>query len=372
MTTEAYVFLFVVAAVVAAVGQGMAGFTVGGCLVSIALGFVGALVGGWAQGEFRLQEPVPFTVGEHTFPLVWSIIGAALFVSIVSLISGRGAKNLWHKASHDQIFFLSSGITFNVLVTIVPLLLLSISILGMLVESSGAARDQVLAFIQRAMPLAGNQADSLLSSLVEDRGLFGLIGSVGLIWAATRLFGSLRTVLEVVFEIPPEDRLGIVEGKIHDVRMVIIVGTLFVATISLTTGLQWVEDYGIPFLGLEAYDLSRVTAFGSMLMAFSITYLMFYFVYRYVPDRWIPRTDAAIAALFSSLLFELAKQVFIAFSCWAVSWHASYKSIVARESSQRGGSGGRCLEPSVGGRRRLPGVDDHHRNRHRSDARLVN
>jgi membrane protein len=225
----------------------------------------------------------------------------------------RGAKNLWHKASHDQIFFLSSGITFNVLVTIVPLLLLSISILGVLVESSGAARDQVLAFMQQVMPLASDQAESLLFSLVQDRGLLGLIGSVGLIWAATRLFGSLRTVLEVVFEIPPEDRLGIVEGKIHDIRMVIIVGTLFVATISLTTGLQWVEDYGIPFLGLDAYDLSRVTSLGSMLMAFSITYLMFYFVYRYVPDRWIPRTDAAVAALFSSLLFELAKQVFIAY-----------------------------------------------------------
>jgi len=223
------------------------------------------------------------------------------------------AKNLWHKANHDQIFFLSSGITFNVLVTIVPLLLLSISILGMLVESSGAARDQVLEFIQRVMPLAGDQAESLLSSLVDDRGLLGLIGSIGLIWAATRLFGSLRTVLEVVFEIPPEDRLGIVEGKIHDIRMVIIVGTLFVATISLTTGLQWLQDYGIPFLGLEAYDLSRVTALGSMLTAFTITYLMFYFVYRYVPDRWIPRTDAAIAALFSSLLFELAKQVFVAY-----------------------------------------------------------
>jgi uncharacterized membrane protein YeaQ/YmgE (transglycosylase-associated protein family) len=89
MTTEAYLFLFLVAAVVAAVGQGMTGFTVGGCLVSIALGFVGTLVGGWAQAEFRLQEPVPFTVGEHTFPLVWSIIGAALFVSLGSLISGR-------------------------------------------------------------------------------------------------------------------------------------------------------------------------------------------------------------------------------------------------------------------------------------------
>lgn len=222
-------------------------------------------------------------------------------------------KNLWHKAAHDQLFFLSSGITFNVLVTIVPLLLLSISILGLLVESSSAARTQVLAFLEQILPLARAQAESLLFSLVEDAGLFGLIGSVGLIWAATRLFGSLRTVLEVVFEIPPEDRLGIVEGKIHDVRMVIIVGTLFVLTISLTTGLRWVEDYGVSFLGLESYDLSRVTEIGSLLMAYAITYLMFYFVYRYVPDRWIPRADAAIAALFTSVLFELAKQVFIAY-----------------------------------------------------------
>ena len=89
MTTDAYLFLLLVAVVVAAVGQGMAGFSVGGCMVSIALGFVGALVGGWAQAEFRLQEPFPFTVGDHTFPLVWSIIGEALFVSLVSLISGR-------------------------------------------------------------------------------------------------------------------------------------------------------------------------------------------------------------------------------------------------------------------------------------------
>ena len=223
------------------------------------------------------------------------------------------AKNLWHKAAHDQIFFLSSGITFNVLVTIVPLLLLSISVLGHLVESSATARDQVLQFIRQVMPLATDQAEGLLSSVVADRGLFGIIGSVGLIWAATRLFGSLRTVLEVVFEIPPEDRLGIVEGKIHDVRMVIIVGTLFVATISLTTGLRWVEAYGIGFFGLDRYDLSRLISLGSLVMAYAITYLMFYFVYRYVPDRWIPRSDAAIAALFTSFLFEVAKQVFVAY-----------------------------------------------------------
>lgn len=222
-------------------------------------------------------------------------------------------RNIWRKASRDQIFFLASGITFNVLVTIVPLLLLSISILGTLVESSTAAREQILTFIQRTMPLASAQAESLLYSLVEDRGILGIIGLVGVIWASTRLFGSLRTVLEIIFEIPPEDRLGIVQGKFHDVKMVLLVGTLFLLTLSLTTALRWVRNYGIGFFGLDAYNISWFTTIASALLAFAITYLMFYIIYRYAPDRWIPRTDAALAALFSGALFELAKQLFVAY-----------------------------------------------------------
>jgi membrane protein len=222
-------------------------------------------------------------------------------------------RNLWRKGARDQVFFLASGITFNVLVTIVPLLLLTISILGTLVESSAAARTQILSFIQRAMPLASQQAESILFSLVEDRGILGIIGLVGVVWASTRLFGSLRTVLEIIFEIPREERLGIVKGKIHDIKMVVLVGTLFLLTLSLTTALRWVQNYGIGFLGLDVYNISWLTTFGSALLAFAITYLMFYIVYRYAPDRWIPRSDAAMAALFSGLLFELAKQVFVAY-----------------------------------------------------------
>lgn len=232
------------------------------------------------------------------------------------LVSRWGAfygRNLWHKAGKDQIFFLSSGITFNVLVTIVPLLLLSISILGMLVESSAAARDQILHFIQRIMPLASTQAEELLFNLVDDRGWLGIIGLVGVIWASTRLFGSLRTVLEIIFEIPPEERLGIIQGKIHDIKMVLVVGTLFLLTISLTTALRWAETYGIGFLGLEAYNLSWFTSLVSTVLAFAITFAMFFFVYRYVPDRWIPRSDAALAATFSSVLFEVAKELFVAY-----------------------------------------------------------
>lgn len=89
MTLTGLLLLLLIAAVVGAIGQAMAGYSVGGCLVSIALGFVGALLGGWLAGQVGLQEPFPVTIEGRTFPLIWSIIGAGLFVAVLSLIGGR-------------------------------------------------------------------------------------------------------------------------------------------------------------------------------------------------------------------------------------------------------------------------------------------
>lgn len=89
MTLLGFIVLLVVAAVAGALGQAIVGYSAGGCLVSIALGFVGALIGVWLKGQLGLPEPFPIEIQGQTFPLIWSIIGAALFVAVISLISGR-------------------------------------------------------------------------------------------------------------------------------------------------------------------------------------------------------------------------------------------------------------------------------------------
>lgn len=89
MTLVGLLFLLLVAALAGGLGQAIVGYTTGGCLVSIALGFVGALIGGWLAGQVGLPEPFPVTIDGQTFPLIWSIVGAALFVALLSLISGR-------------------------------------------------------------------------------------------------------------------------------------------------------------------------------------------------------------------------------------------------------------------------------------------
>ena len=81
------VILLVVAGVCGAIGQSIAGFSRGGCLASIAVGFVGALIGPWIAHRLGLPEWLTFDVGGARFPIVWSIVGSTLFVALVSLIS---------------------------------------------------------------------------------------------------------------------------------------------------------------------------------------------------------------------------------------------------------------------------------------------
>lgn len=79
--------LLLIAGVCGAIGQAITGYSHGGCLVSIALGFIGALIGSWLAGKMGLPELVAIPVGGVHFPIVWSIIGAALFVAVINLIS---------------------------------------------------------------------------------------------------------------------------------------------------------------------------------------------------------------------------------------------------------------------------------------------
>ena len=84
-----FVILLVVAGVCGAIGQAITGYTSGGCLMSIALGFIGALVGVWLSRTMGLPQLFVVEVGGTTFPIVWSIIGGALFVAVLGLVTRR-------------------------------------------------------------------------------------------------------------------------------------------------------------------------------------------------------------------------------------------------------------------------------------------
>ncbi len=83
------ILLVIIAAVCGAVGKALAGGARGGIIVSTAVGFIGALLGPWVAGKMHLPEPFMVHLSGHSFPVLWSIIGAALFVGLIHLISRR-------------------------------------------------------------------------------------------------------------------------------------------------------------------------------------------------------------------------------------------------------------------------------------------
>jgi uncharacterized membrane protein YeaQ/YmgE (transglycosylase-associated protein family) len=85
--------LLLVAALCGALGQMIVGYSRGGCLVSIALGFVGAFIGVFLARLTGLPEFFSVQIENVSFAVVWSVIGAALFVLVIGLLRGRRASD---------------------------------------------------------------------------------------------------------------------------------------------------------------------------------------------------------------------------------------------------------------------------------------
>jgi uncharacterized membrane protein YeaQ/YmgE (transglycosylase-associated protein family) len=89
MTPGGFIVLLIIAAIVGSIGQALAGYSLGGCIVSIVVGLVGAFIGYWLARELGLPEPLTINIQGQPFPVLWSIIGSTVFASAVGLLTRR-------------------------------------------------------------------------------------------------------------------------------------------------------------------------------------------------------------------------------------------------------------------------------------------
>lgn len=86
MTLIGFLVLLLIAAICGSIGQSLAGYDLGGCLVSIVVGFIGAYLGLWVAGKMGLPRIFEISIEGKPFPVVWAVIGAALFTLIIALL----------------------------------------------------------------------------------------------------------------------------------------------------------------------------------------------------------------------------------------------------------------------------------------------
>ena len=77
----------IIAGIAGSIGRSILGFSRGGCIISIVVGFIGAVIGSWLSRELQLPDPFLITIRGSTYYILWTIISAVIFTAVLSLIT---------------------------------------------------------------------------------------------------------------------------------------------------------------------------------------------------------------------------------------------------------------------------------------------
>ena len=255
---------------------------------------------------------------------------AAAAFGRVARFGGDFVTHVYTKAGEDDVFFLAGGIAFDVLFAAVPFLLMLVAIFAIVLTHVVAdPRQAVVDYVGAILPPTTaviQRTHQIVDTVLAGRTRFGVFALVLFLWLSSRLIATLRSSLKEIFDLPEER--GIVEGKVFDLQMVFVAGTLFLANTGITLILDAAQNLGIRLIGTRWIDVATVQLVWGRLLAFLFIFLMFLLIYRYVPKRRTPWRMALVAAVFTSLAWELLKSLFAVYVLHATSWQRVYGTLV--------------------------------------------
>jgi len=213
-----------------------------------------------------------------------------------------GARGAYSRFFAADGFFMSAGLAFFFLVTMIPLLLLSVAIVGFVMTSEQVARE-IVSQLTRNFPVYRGEVEKTLLRIVQTRGTSGLVGTVILIVFSTPLFSASRLVLHRLMGL--KVGRGYVRGLVVDAGIVVLFGVLLFALTAITWAFYWFQVFVLA--SSVSPQWLAITTLGFSL---GISMAMFYLGYRFVPIRHMRPGAALAGAILATILWEIAKQLF--------------------------------------------------------------
>jgi membrane protein len=209
------------------------------------------------------------------------------------------------KFNEDNGFFLSSGITFNILINLIPFIMLLLALVGTYLYNDQEVLEHIRAYFRDVAPALDPKVMENLMDVMQSRRIVGILGFVGLLWFSTWVFGSLRVALNIVFRV--EKSRGVLRGIGIDLVMILLAGILLLMSMILTSLVTFLQGYQGQISVALGPTMQWMMKY---LLPFFLTYWMFFLIYKIIPHKKIHVTSALQAALFASMLWELAKHLF--------------------------------------------------------------
>ena len=210
-------------------------------------------------------------------------------------------RSLLAKFFADRGTHLAAMVAYFALLSFVPLVFLSLSLLGLVHRAD--ASDFLVKELSRAFP--GSSLTSILSlvhKVQDNAAALGIIGGIGLLWSSLSLFSALESAFNIVYGRPNRSFL---HGK--GVAAAVMVGslvTLFTSLVVGAVGVEALKHYAPGFVSnaVVAYVVSIAV---SMLGVF----LFLLAVYRLLTNAPVTARDALPGAAAAAVALEASFQV---------------------------------------------------------------
>ncbi|MFA5404584.1 MAG: YihY/virulence factor BrkB family protein [Ignavibacteria bacterium] len=220
------------------------------------------------------------------------------------------SKKLYEKFEKDHIWVLSSGIAFNILISIIPFLLIALTVLGIYIDSSDIL-ERISGYLTSILPVQDVHKEKIIMQIFElakeltnNTFLTGSIGIIALVWTMSGLFSTMRDVLNRIFAF--DGYINYFYGKLRDIILVLVTITLFLVSLFLTSIFQIFELLSKDLFG-EIIPSVYLSAGISIVASLITTYIMFLVMYKYIPQFKLPTKVIQLSTLLSSILFEIMK-----------------------------------------------------------------
>jgi membrane protein len=235
-------------------------------------------------------------------------------------------RRLYNRWTDDNVYFSAAAICFNFLVTAVPLGLLVFTLSGYALQGSIELRDSLREWLQDAGPLIpGRLVGEIEDSLFSSTGITGILGVLSLFWLVSRLFGTIRTAFDKIFDVQAGRHPLL--GKLYDFMLALLVSVCFAAGVLSTTAASLVRDSAAGRIASQWPLVGSLIGTGSaMILGLVFTFLFFFMLYWAAPNRRVSLRQAFVASLVAEVLCWLGTKMYI-ISISAPDWGVVYGSL---------------------------------------------
>jgi len=202
---------------------------------------------------------------------------------------------------------MGAALAFYTMLSIAPLLVISVSIAG-LVFGEQAAEGHI---VDQIRGLAGNAGAQVVEELVRNAAkpstgiLAGALGLLTLLFGASGVLSELRDSLNGVWRVKSSSTglMGLVRSRFVAFALVLGIGFLLMVSLLLSAAISAAGKFFGGFLPVSEVALNLI----NVAVSFVGVTVLFALLYRVVPDVWIRWQDVWIGAAVTSALFSIGK-----------------------------------------------------------------